>query len=43
MEEPRDRERDLLAQWRGKARQLVDDDALLAPSSELSGCQALDE
>jgi prevent-host-death family protein len=35
MEDPRDRERELLARWRGKARQLVDDDELLAPSSEL--------
>ena len=43
MEEPRERERDLLAQWRGKARQLVDDDELLTPSSNLAGWQALDE
>jgi prevent-host-death family protein len=43
MEDPRQRERELLARWRGKARQLVNDDALLAPSSELAPWQALDE
>jgi len=43
MEDPRDREQELLAHWRGKARQLVDDDELLAPSSELTRWQALDE
>lgn len=43
MEDPGDRERELLARWRGKARQLVDDDELLAPSSELARWQALDE
>jgi prevent-host-death family protein len=43
MEDPGDRERELLARWRGKARQLVDDDELLAPSSELDRWQALDE
>jgi prevent-host-death family protein len=43
MEDPGDRERELLARWRGKARQLVDDDELLAPSSGLAGWQALDE
>jgi prevent-host-death family protein len=43
MEDPRDRERELLARWRGKARQLVNDEALLAPSSELARWQALDE
>lgn len=43
MEDPSERERELLASWRGKARQLVDDDELLAPSSELARWQALDE
>ncbi|MEO8181358.1 MAG: type II toxin-antitoxin system Phd/YefM family antitoxin [Deltaproteobacteria bacterium] len=43
MEEPRDRERELLAQWRGKARQLVPDDELLAPTSESVPWKALDE
>jgi prevent-host-death family protein len=43
MEDPRDRERELLAQWRGKARQLVDDDELLVPSHEFVRWQALDE
>lgn len=35
IEDPRDRERALLARWRGKAQQLVSDDALLTPSSTL--------
>jgi prevent-host-death family protein len=43
MEDPRERERELLARWRGKARQLVNDDSLLAASSELAAWQALDE
>lgn len=43
MEVPGDCERALLVRWRGKARQLVDDDELLAPSSELALWQALAE
>jgi prevent-host-death family protein len=43
MDDPRDRERELLAQWRGKARQLVEDDELLVPSHELVNWRALDE
>lgn len=43
MEDPRDRERQLLAEWRGKARQLVDDDELMAPTSDLAGWKALGE
>jgi prevent-host-death family protein len=43
MEDPGDRERELLARWRGKARQLVGDDDLLSPSSALTRWQALDE
>jgi prevent-host-death family protein len=43
MEDPGDRERELLARWRGKARQLVDDDDLLSPSSDLTHWQALDK
>ena len=43
MEDPRDRERQLLAQWRGKARQLVPDDDLMSPTSETANWKALDE
>lgn len=41
MEDPRDREQQLLATWRGKAQQLVGDDELLAPTSELVDWKAL--
>lgn len=43
MDEPRDRERELLARWRGKARQLVADEELLAPTGELVHWNGLDE
>jgi prevent-host-death family protein len=43
IEDPEDRARELLARWRGKARQLVDDADLLAPSNQLTHWQALDE
>jgi prevent-host-death family protein len=43
MEDPRERELELLARWRGKARQLVSDDELLAPTSEGVQWKALDE
>jgi prevent-host-death family protein len=35
IEDPHDRERELLERWRGKARQLVDDDELLALLSQI--------
>ena len=35
MEDPREREKELLAQWRGKARQLVGDDELMSATSEI--------
>lgn len=43
MDEPREHERRLLAQWRGKARQLVSDEELIEPSSELAHWTALGE
>ncbi len=43
MEDPRERERELLAQWRGKARQLVADDELMSATSELVNWKALEE
>lgn len=43
MEDPRDRERQLLSEWRGKARQLVEDAELLAPTSEIARWKAVDE
>jgi prevent-host-death family protein len=35
MEDPREREKELLPQWRGKARQLVGDDELMSATSEI--------
>ena len=35
IEEPRDHEQQLLASWRGKAKQLVSDEELLQPSSSI--------
>jgi prevent-host-death family protein len=43
MEDPREREKELLAQWRGKARQLVQDDELMSATSELVDWKALEE
>ena len=43
IDEPRDHERRLLAQWRGKARQLVSDEKLIEPTSELAQWTALGE
>jgi prevent-host-death family protein len=43
LEDPREHERQLLASWRGKARQLVSDDELVEPSSGLARWAALDE
>ena len=43
LEDPREHERQLLASWRGKAKQLVADDELLEPSSTLAPWAALDE
>ncbi len=43
MEDPREREKELLAQWRGKARQLVADDELMSATSELVNWKALEE
>jgi hypothetical protein len=43
MEDPREREKELLAQWRGKARQLVTDDELMSATSEIVNWQALEE
>jgi len=43
MEDPRDREQQLLSDWRGKARQLVADDELIAPTGETAHWKALSE
>lgn len=43
LEDPREHERQLLAAWRGKARQLVSDDELVEPSSGLAPWAALGE
>lgn len=43
MEDPREREKELLAQWRGKARQLVQDDELMSATSELVDWKAREE
>lgn len=43
MEDPREREKELLASWRGKARQLVADEELMAATSELVDWKALEE
>lgn len=43
IEDPRELEERLLASWRGKARQLVDDEALVAPSSAVSAWRVLSE
>lgn len=43
MEDPREHEQRLLATWRGKAGQLVSDEELTAPSSQLAPWHALAE
>lgn len=43
LEDPREHERNLLAAWRGRARQLVSDDELIEPSGSLARWAALDE
>jgi prevent-host-death family protein len=40
IEDPREHERRLLSQWRGKAKQCVSDEAFLKPSSSLVRWQA---
>lgn len=43
MEDPREHERQLLASWRGRAKQLVSDEELLEPSSALARWSALEQ
>lgn len=43
IDDPREHERRLLESWRGKAKQLVSDDDLIAPSSELASWNEVED